>query len=297
LLAIARARFERNQLLDPAGDSTRDYVERALALDAENQDALAVRAELAAAVTDSARLVLESGDLEGATALANEARRLGAPSETLALLDLDLAAAREAAARRAQGQLLALGLERMRQDRLVAPEDDSALFYLGRLNDENADYPGFASAWGELSVLLTDRIETAISTQDWEGAESWIAALASVADGTAVEAQRRELAAARLQAEYLAKPAAAGELRIATTGQLEYPADALRLEIDGWVYVEFIVGVDGVPRDARILDASPRNRFEEAALSAVSLYRYVPFERDGRVYERLARLRIRFDLQ
>jgi protein TonB len=80
-------------------------------------------------------------------------------------------------------------------------------------------------------------------------------------------------------------------------GAVSYPEDAQRRGIDGWAEAEFIVGADGVPRNARIVDAMPRGWFENAALTTIALYRYEPFERDGRVYERLARLRIRFNLQ
>jgi protein TonB len=97
--------------------------------------------------------------------------------------------------------------------------------------------------------------------------------------------------------QYLAEPAATGELEVLTAGPAIYPEDALRRGIEGWVDVEFVVGTDGLPREARVTGAEPRGTFEQAALAAVALYRYAPFSRDGRVYERRARLRIRFGLQ
>jgi TonB family protein len=303
LLTIARARVQRGQLLAPAGDSAGDYIERALSLDADNSEALAIRAEVGAALADSARIVLESGEIERAGALADEARRFGAPTETLAVLEVDLAAAREAAAERLaavereQQQLLAMGIERMQQGRLVAPENDSALFHLQQLRAQNASYPGLEAAWRDLGLRLTRQVTAAIDAKDWSAAESWIASLASVAEPAAVDSLRGDLAAARLQAEYLATPARAGELRVVTVGAVSYPEDAQRRGIDGWAEAEFIVGADGVPRNARIVDAMPRGWFENAALTTIALYRYEPFERDGRVYERLARLRIRFNLQ
>jgi protein TonB len=303
LLAIARTRVQRGQLLAPAGDSARDYVERALSLEADNSEALALRAEVGAAMADSARIVLESGEIERAGALASEARRFGAPTETLALLEVDLAAARAAAAERAatvereQQQLLATGIERMQQGRLIAPENDSALFHLQQLRAQNANYPGFEAAWRDLGVRLTRQVTAAIEAKDWTAAEAWIASLASVAEPAAVDSLRGDLAAAHLQEEYLARPARAGELRVVTVGAVSYPEDAQRRGIDGWVEAEFIVGANGVPRDARVVEAMPRGWFEDAALTTIARYRYEPFERDGRVYERLARLRIRFNLQ
>jgi protein TonB len=303
LLALARARAQRGQLLAPAGDSTRDYVERALAIEASNSEALAIGSEVGAALANSARVVLEAGDIERASGLTSEARRFGAPSETLALLEVDLAAARQTAAERlaaverARQQLLAIGIERMQQGRLVAPESDSAVFHLQRLRAEDANYPGLESAWRDLSARLTRQVTGAIDAKDWIAAESWIVSLADIAETATVDALRADLAAARLQEEYLATPARAGELGIVTVGAVSYPEQAQRLEVEGWVETEFVVGTDGVPRGARVVGASPRGWFEDAALAAVVLYRYEPFERDGRVYERLARVRIRFNLQ
>jgi TonB family protein len=299
LVALAQARVEQGQILEPAGNSARDYVERALALESDNEEALAVGAVVGAAVVDSARVVLGSGDIERASTLADDARRLGAPSEALALLGLDIAAARDAAAARtqAQGQLLATGNARMRQDRLVTPEGDSAFFYLERLRNENPAYPGLESARRNFGTLLTERADTAIAEKNWADAESWIAWLERIAAPATVDAVRVELAAGRLQEEYLTTPARPGELSIRTVGEVRYPEQAARFDVDGWVETEFVVGADGVPRGARVVDASPRGWFEESALETVALYRYEPFERGGRVYERLARLRVRFDLR
>jgi protein TonB len=303
LLLLARARMERGQVLEPVGDSARDYVARAFALDSEDRGVLAMRAEIGAAIAASARVVLESGDIGRAAALTDEARRFGAPSETLAVLDVDLAAAREAAAaelaavQRAQSELLATGVARIRQQQLVTPEGDSALTYLQRLRSENPDYPGLVAAWSDLERQLMQQVGTAIAAKNWASAEAGIVALTSVAEPETVDAVRADLAAGRLQEEYLATPARAGELRVLTVGQAEYPERARRLDVDGWVETEFVVGVDGVPRGPRVVEANPPLWFEQAALDAVVQYRYAPFERDGRAYERLARLRIRFDLR
>jgi hypothetical protein len=199
LLTIARARIERGQLVEPAGDSARDYVGRALALDEESEAALAMRAEVATGVVASGRAELESGDVERATALAAEARRLGATNEALARLEVDLQAARGAAAERAQGELLALGEARMQEGRLVAPERDSALFYFQSLYAENPEYPGLEDARAELAALLTRNAEQAITDKNWPNAEAWIGALASVAEPEDVDLARADLAAARVQ--------------------------------------------------------------------------------------------------
>jgi len=46
-----------------------------------------------------------------------------------------------------------------------------------------------------------------------------------------------------------------------------------------------------------VVGAEPAGRFEQAASAAVAEYRYAPFRRDGQVYDRRVRLRVRFRLQ
>jgi len=76
-----------------------------------------------------------------------------------------------------------------------------------------------------------------------------------------------------------------------------YPAGALERGVEGWVDLEFIVDRDGRPRNLLVMQASPVGRFDAAALDAVRQYRYAPFEKDRRVYERLVRVRVRFQMQ
>jgi protein TonB len=294
LLADAWSRIRENRLLAPPGDNAHEYVARATELAPEHPDVIAIRSLLGEAVAESARVALESRDIAHAESLAAEALRLGASDETLAVLDLDLGAAREAAAR-LHPELLRRGIARIRAGRFIAPENDNALAYLGRLRAEDPNYPGLDPAWQGLGDALAGKVEESAATADWAGAEAWLESLALVAAPARVDQVRAEVAVKRLEAEYRSTPAAEGELRLLMTVDPVYPEEAQRRGIVGWVDVELIVGTDGIPREARVVAADPSATFDHAALAAVSLYRYEPFERDGLVYERLTRLRISFD--
>jgi protein TonB len=76
-----------------------------------------------------------------------------------------------------------------------------------------------------------------------------------------------------------------------------YPPEELARGAEGWVELEYVVDGTGMPRDVTVVQSSPPGRFDAAALTAVRQYRYVPFEREGRVYERRLRLRVRFEVQ
>ena len=106
-----------------------------------------------------------------------------------------------------------------------------------------------------------------------------------------------ELAAGRLQELYLATVAPASELTVRSSAPAVYPPEALERGTEGWVDLEFVVDRAGQPRNLVVQRASPPGQFDAAALAAVGQYRYVPFEHDGRVYERRIRLRVRFQLQ
>jgi protein TonB len=108
---------------------------------------------------------------------------------------------------------------------------------------------------------------------------------------------RGDLQFGRRQQQYLAVAAAANELVLTARAAPVYPPDAERRGIEGWVDVDLIVDATGRPKDLRVATAEPPNYFEAAALAAVAQYRFKPFELEGRVYERRARLRLRFALQ
>ena len=101
----------------------------------------------------------------------------------------------------------------------------------------------------------------------------------------------------RLQEHYLAAAAPASELALIDRVAPVYPQEAAQRGIEGWVDLEFVVDAEGNPTALSVMAAEPVGRFEEAALRAIRGYRYRPFERDGQVFERRVRLRMRFALE
>jgi protein TonB len=60
-----------------------------------------------------------------------------------------------------------------------------------------------------------------------------------------------------------------------------YPQAARKERIEGFVVVEFSVGSNGLTQQARVVEASPPDIFDRAALAAVSKFRYKPRVVDG----------------
>jgi TonB family protein len=60
-----------------------------------------------------------------------------------------------------------------------------------------------------------------------------------------------------------------------------YPPDARANGIEGYVVVRYDVAADGRVHNARVVDAQPAGTFDEAALQAVSRWRFRPPQRNG----------------
>ncbi len=88
-LSLATARLRRGQLLNPAGDSAKAYLDRAAGLERNDPRVAALRTDLAAALIAASRLVFDS-DIAAAANLAAEARRIGVESAALTALESDV---------------------------------------------------------------------------------------------------------------------------------------------------------------------------------------------------------------
>jgi protein TonB len=296
VLSLATARLRRGQLLSPAGDSARAYLDRAAQLDADDPRVAALRADLAAALLSVARLVSES-DVVAATGLVADARRLGGESAALVALERDLAAAR---AREEEwfAERLQVARDRVQSGAVFAPANDSALDHLSRLQTDAPELAGLAEAWETFRRAAALAIQRRMATREWAAADAEIQALNEAPGGASAAAPlAAELAARRQQEAYLATATAASELTLRSSVPVVYPMEALELGLEGWVDLEFVVDRDGQPGNLVVLQASPPGRFDSAAIAAVARYRYEPFELDGRVYERRVRLRVRFRIE
>jgi len=271
------------------------YVERATQLAPSDARVGVLRTDLTAALVAAGRLVFDT-DIAVAANFATQARRLGVDSPALASLEGDV---RGALTQRALlSERLGTASERVQRGALFAPEGDSALYYLSRLQAEAPQLEGLMETWEAFRQASVQAIQNTLAQRDWAAADTQLAALSQAPGGSAVAVPlAADLAAGRLQEAYLATAAPASELIVRSAPPAIYPPEALSRQLEGWVDLEFILDREGQPRDLTVTRASPPGRFDAAALAAVAQHRYVPFEFDGRVYERRIRIRVRFQLQ
>ena len=297
MLSLATARLARGQILTPAGDSAVAYLERSVQIGGNDARVATLRADVTTALIAAARLVVDT-DVAAAANLTAEARRVGVDSAALVALEADVGAA---IARERQRQLSArldAARESVRSGALFAPANANALVHLTALQADAPDFAGLAEEWDAFRQAAVLAIERSIASSAWATADTQLAGLAQAPAGAiAAQPLAAELAARRLQESYLATAAQASVMTLQTSVRPVYPPELLARAVEGWVDLEYVVDRNGVPRDVVATQASPPNRFDEAAVEAVRQYRYVPFERDGRIYERRLKMRMRFQVQ
>ncbi|SRR5690606_33058910 len=76
----------------------------------------------------------------------------------------------------------------------------------------------------------------------------------------------------------------------------QYPRQAARAGITGWVKLRIVVNPDGTVREARAIEAEPRGIFEAAAVSAALRGRFRPRMVDGQAVEAVGEYTVTFSL-
>lgn len=76
----------------------------------------------------------------------------------------------------------------------------------------------------------------------------------------------------------------------------QYPRQAARARISGWVKLRIVVNPDGSVRDARAVDAQPRGLFEAAAVTAAMRGRFRPRMVGGQAVESTGEYTVTFQL-
>jgi TonB family protein len=242
------------------------------------------------------RVAVEARDFARAANLLDAAGGIATAPDIAAAQGL-LAGARREADAADSTQLLKNGTDRMQQDRLVEPLNDSAKYYLLMLRDRDPSHAGLAAAIQDLGARLVVKARRALTLQQFDAARSWLDEAAAIAFSSSdASSVQHDLDAALANRIFLANIVDAGGLKLVKSVQPLYPSKATSSKIEGWVELDFTVTMSGVVRDIAVHSTSAAGVFEEAAISALSQWRYKPVVRDGVPQAQRARIRIRFVL-
>lgn len=182
----------------------------------------------------------------------------------------------------------------MSAGRLLTPVDTSAKHYLTVLIATNRDSELTQRARATLSRELLARASQSMEAQDDEGAAVWINEAESVgADAEGVRKARGVLTEHQIARES-AKTIPASALKIVTYVAPSYPPRALERNLQGWVDVEFTVGINGRTHDIVVTSASNEGMFGREAVEAVKQWQFEPRVFMNRLIEQRSFTRIRF---
>ena len=296
LLDLAAQRFRDAQLIEPEKDSALYYVQQALRLDPESVAAHQAQAALTARLLAEGRAAIDRRDFTHAAGWIEAAKGTAAAADTEAA-EASLAAARRQADTDAWNSLLKNATDRLQQDRLIEPADDSAKYYLLTLRSLDPGNPGLAAGISDLGTRLVVKARRAIGLAQYDAARSWLDEAAAVGFASPdYNLARHDLDTALAAQRFLANVVAAGELTLVKSVTPKYPPKAESSRVQGWVELDFTVADSGDVKDIAVHAASVPGVFEDAATSALLQWRYKPVIRDSKAVPQRARIRIRFTL-
>jgi TonB family protein len=188
--------------------------------------------------------------------------------------------------------------ERITQSKLLSPPEDSAKYYWLRLKAEDPGNAQLPSSLQTLGTRLTQQAQVEYLGSQYDAAHATLSEAKALGFSSnelrQLEAQVEER---RAQAAFLADVVPATSLARDKYVEPRYPSLAVRKDTQGWVEMDFTVAADGSVKDIEVRAAEPAGVFEQAAIKAVSQWRYRPLMRNGRAIEQRARLKIKFALQ
>jgi TonB family protein len=296
LVALATQRIHDSELILPAGDSARFYVQEALRIDPNSSAALEVEKALAVRLLAEVRSAIDSRDFVRATDLLEAAGGIAAAPDIAAAQGL-LAGARREADAAVSAQLLKNGTERLQQDRLVDPSNDSAKYYLLTLRGRDPSNAGLAAALQDLGTRLVAKAQRAIAAEQYDAARGWLDEAAAVGFASPeLSSAQHDLDAGVASRNFMNDVVDAGGLTLVKTVKPVYPSKAALAKTEGWVELDFTVTTSGAVQDISVHAASVAGLFESAAISALSQWRYKPVLRNATPRAQRARIRMRFVL-
>jgi protein TonB len=273
LLSRARSAMAESRMVAPANDNAYEYYLAVLDQDPANVSAREALNDLYGIAVSSADQSVAAGDFDDASRLADLLARSNPNSFTVVNLRQRIDRAREvavaaetAAQQRQQAQAAAAADG-------VAPAEEPA-------PAPSAPAP-VAEPASDLASLTSPTPATTTPSPAPPPAPS--------APVTTTTTTTTAAAAPRVAAP------AVRDARILSRVDPDYPREAMRGRQQGWVEVEFTIGVDGSVSDPQVVASRPARIFDRAATRAIQQWRFEPRQENGQPVA--SRLRQRFDFK
>jgi protein TonB len=296
MLKLGLERLRSGALVDPANDNARYYAQAVRTLAPRDAAGLRLQQAVVNRLLQEGRTTAARGEAAATDRWIAMAREDGATAAEVESVRRVLAEARTTQRDTEINRLAGLVRQRVSENRLLEPAEDSAQHWLSRIRTLDAN----AAPANELTQLLVSRLfgnaRGAAERGDFDTAQRWLRSAESIAGRNAESAAVAADIAAR-QEKLARDNAVVGVSALKRTRFIEptYPAAALARKVSGWVDLEFTVQKDGTVANIQIVNAQPGGMFDDAARSALSRWRFEPVQRDGATVEQRAKMRLRFN--
>jgi TonB family protein len=290
-------RLQQDKLVEPRNDSAAYYLTQARAAGASAAALQSQSQEIYKRLTQAEHAAIDQRRFADADRVLADLRTYGAPAATIASLQHDLSSARsqQAAAVPEQPQYLDLAQSRLAQGKLTEPDNDSALFYVNQLRATDPKNSGLARISSAVQAQILDQARAALDSAQPARAETLLQMAAGLGASADLAPLNQRLAQLKLTATGPPEVLEASLAR-AKAIELDYPTDALRRGVEGWVDVAYVVTAEGKVTTIKVLDSSPKKVFDTAATRALARTRYKPATQGGKSIAVSTKLRISFRL-
>ncbi len=290
-------RLQQDKLIEPRNDSAVYYLLQARAAGASAAALQPQSQEIYRRLTQAAHAAIDQRRFADADRLLGDLHTDGVPAATIANLQRDLGAARsaQAAAVPEQPQYLDLAQSRLAQGKVTEPDNDSALYYVNQLrtaDPKNGALPRISAA---VQGQIQDQARAALDAAQPARAEALLQTAASLGTNAELTALNQRLAQLK-QAAAAASPPEMTEASLTRLKpiELDYPSEALRKNIEGWVELSYVISAEGKVTTVKVLNSSPAGVFDTAAAKALARVRYKPVMQGGKATAVSTKLRIAF---
>jgi TonB family protein len=290
-------RLQQDKLTEPHNDSAVYYLLQARTAGASAAALQPQSQEIYRRLTQAAHAAIDQRRFAEADRLLADLHSYGVPAATVASLQRDLGAARsaQAAAVPEQPQYLDLAQSRLAQGKVTEPDNDSALYYVNQLraaDPKNGALPRISAA---VQGQILEQARAALDAGQPAKAEALLQTAGSLGTNAELTSLNQRLAQLK-QAAATAGPPEVTEASLTRLRpiQLDYPNEALRKNIEGWVELSYVVSAEGKVTTVKVLNSSPAGVFDAAAAKALGRVRYKPVTQGGKATAVSTKLRIAF---
>ena len=296
-LTRATERLHQGQLVEPAQDNARFFIESARAVAPNEPQVKQAQKQLEEHLVAEVRTSLAAGNAETAQHWIDAASESGVGRDEITELTREAQRVQTSAKADAMARLFLLFNQCLSQGKVIDPPNDSAKFYLAQLVQSDATHPSTVLARQALASRTLDEAQAAAHRQDYSGAKRWLTETREAGtDAASISAVEHDMTATQATTRQATEVVSAANLVLAKYVPPVFPVAARQHGASGWVEVQFLVKVDGSVSDVIITGAEPVGLFEQAAVDAVRKWRYEPVERNGHASDQRARLRMKFAL-